>query len=61
VLNAGGELSAAQLLRCRLISMTQGALIGSRAFVEDWLAERKRHRKKAAQLSDPVGGEVHIC
>ncbi|MCC5841201.1 MAG: hypothetical protein JJT96_13875, partial [Opitutales bacterium] len=58
VLNAGGELSAAQLLRCRLRSMTQGALIGSRAFVEGWLAERKRHRKKAAQMSDPAGSEI---
>jgi putative transposase len=61
VLKAGGELSTAQLLRCRLRSMTQGALIGSRAFVEGWLAERKRRRKKAAQMSDPAGGELYLC
>ncbi|MCC5839830.1 MAG: hypothetical protein JJT96_06880, partial [Opitutales bacterium] len=33
-----GGLTRAQLLRCRLRYMTEGAVIGSRAFVEDWFA-----------------------
>ncbi|MCC5839443.1 MAG: transposase [Opitutales bacterium] len=35
---AGGGLTRGQLLRCRIRYMTEGALIGSRAFVEDWFA-----------------------
>jgi putative transposase len=35
---AGGELTRGQLLRCRIRYMTEGAVIGSRAFVEDWFA-----------------------
>ncbi|MCC5841254.1 MAG: hypothetical protein JJT96_14145, partial [Opitutales bacterium] len=34
----GGGLSRGQLLRCRIRYMTEGAVIGSRAFVEDWFA-----------------------
>jgi putative transposase len=34
----GGELTRAQLLRCRIRYLTEGAVIGSRAFVEDWFA-----------------------
>ena len=58
VLAKGGAVSAAQLLRCRLRSMTKGALIGSQAFVESWLAERARRRRKAASLSDPEGVQI---
>jgi putative transposase len=32
----GGGLSRGQLLRCRIRYLTEGAVIGSRAFVEDW-------------------------
>ncbi|MCC5842485.1 MAG: hypothetical protein JJT96_20375, partial [Opitutales bacterium] len=32
----GGALSRGQLLRCRIRYLTEGAVIGSRAFVEDW-------------------------
>ncbi|MCC5841648.1 MAG: hypothetical protein JJT96_16150, partial [Opitutales bacterium] len=35
---AGGGLSRGQLLRCRIRYLTEGAVIGSRAFVEDWFA-----------------------
>jgi putative transposase len=35
---AGGGLSRGQFLRCRIRYMTEGAVIGSRAFVEDWFA-----------------------
>ena len=34
VLNEGGELSASELLRCRVRYFTDGAVLGSRAFVE---------------------------
>ncbi|MCC5839627.1 MAG: transposase [Opitutales bacterium] len=37
VLQAGGELSRAQLLRCRLRYMTRGAVIGTKAFVSRWM------------------------
>jgi putative transposase len=57
----GGELTRAQLLRCRLRYMTEGAVIGSRAFVEDWFAgvrdsfgERRRgaHPMKGGDFAD---------
>jgi putative transposase len=35
---AGGGLSRGQLLRCRIRYLTEGAVIGSRAFVEDWFS-----------------------
>ena len=34
--SAGGGLSRGQLLRCRIRYLTEGAVIGSRTFVEDW-------------------------
>jgi putative transposase len=35
---AGGGLSRGKLLRCRIRYLTEGAVIGSRAFVEDWFS-----------------------
>jgi putative transposase len=56
---SGGQLSAAQLLRCRLRYMTQGAVIGSKAFVEEWTRKRREHadaqghkHAAAAELSE---------
>ncbi|MCC5839076.1 MAG: hypothetical protein JJT96_03045 [Opitutales bacterium] len=40
---AGGHLSAGQLLGCRLRYMTQGAVIGSKAFVEEWARKRREN------------------
>lgn len=40
-LKQGGELSPGQLLHCRLRYMTRGAIIGSKAFIERWVAENK--------------------
>jgi putative transposase len=40
VLRAGGELSKAQLLCCRLRFMTRGAVIGTKAFVDRWRGRR---------------------
>jgi putative transposase len=37
----GGRLSMAHLLRCRLRYMTQGAVIGTKAFVEEWMRKRR--------------------
>ncbi|MCC5840464.1 MAG: transposase [Opitutales bacterium] len=54
VKQSGGELGVAELLRCRLRFMTQGAIIGSKAFVEEWTLKRrggdlpKRARRPAA-------------
>jgi putative transposase len=41
VKRAGGALSMAEVLRCRLRYMTQGAIIGTRSFVEEWMRERR--------------------
>lgn len=40
VLDAGGKLSEAQLLRCRVRYFTDGLVIGSKAFVEEYFASR---------------------
>lgn len=43
VLDAGGELSEAQMLRCRIRYLTDGLVIGARAFVESnflWCRDR---------------------
>jgi putative transposase len=36
VLAAGGKLTTAQLLRCRVRHFSDGLVIGSRAFVDGW-------------------------
>lgn len=41
VLEQEGTLSMAQMLRCRLLYMTQGAIIGSKAFVEEWVHKQR--------------------
>ncbi|MCC5808548.1 MAG: hypothetical protein JJU00_19630, partial [Opitutales bacterium] len=33
----GGKLSLAELLRCRVRYLTDGAVIGCKAWMEDWL------------------------
>ncbi|MCC5839845.1 MAG: hypothetical protein JJT96_06965 [Opitutales bacterium] len=40
-LRQGGLLSRGESLFCRLRYMTRGAIIGSRAFVEEWAAQNK--------------------
>ncbi|MCC5839432.1 MAG: transposase [Opitutales bacterium] len=51
----GGRLGMAALLRCRLRYMTQGAIIGSKSFVEEWTRERRgkatTHREKAPAVA----------
>ncbi len=54
VLDEGGELSRAELLRCRLRYLTDGAVIGSKDFVDDIF---KRHRKRFG-LKRKDGGRV---
>jgi putative transposase len=49
----GGSLSTAELLRCRLGYMTRGAVIGGKAFVEEWTRERRRTAEKKA-MKDPA-------
>ena len=49
VLNKGGRLSMAEVLRCRVRYFSDGAVLGSQAFVEDWFREKKeksRHAEK---------------
>ncbi|MCC5841599.1 MAG: hypothetical protein JJT96_15905, partial [Opitutales bacterium] len=48
----GGTVGIAQLLRCRLRYMTQGAIIGTQAFVEEW--SRRRRGSAAGGDSAPV-------
>ncbi|MDD2598557.1 MAG: hypothetical protein PHO37_04960 [Kiritimatiellae bacterium] len=43
VLEAGGELSIQQLLRCRMRYLSDGVVLGSKAFVERMLAEHSHH------------------
>ena len=48
----GGRLGPAQMLRCRLRYMTQGAVIGTQNFVKEWT--RKRRRDAAELAKEPV-------
>jgi putative transposase len=52
VVKAGGELTAAQLLRCRLRYMTRGAVIGTKAFVGKW-TRRIRGKANVAESASP--------
>jgi putative transposase len=68
VVKAGGELSTAQWLRCRLRYMTQGAVIGTKAFVGKWVAKLSatlRGGEKKAHADDLEGllgdAELEIC
>jgi putative transposase len=45
VLKSGGQVPLAELLRCRVRYLTDGAVIGSKGWIEDWLRERKAARK----------------
>jgi hypothetical protein len=58
VLQSGGKLSPAQMLRCRVRVFTDGVLIGSRKFLEDFKAARPDYfgpkRKTAAR-------RIHGC
>lgn len=57
---AGGGLSKGQLLRCRIRYLTEGAIIGSRAFVEDWFAGVKYTFEKRRVGGHPMkGGDFH--
>lgn len=61
VKESGGTLSTGQMLRCRLRYMTQGAVIGTKAFVEKWMRERRGatadSRNKAPSLANSFNGE----
>ncbi|MCC5840596.1 MAG: transposase [Opitutales bacterium] len=57
VLATGGNLSTAQLLRCRLHFLTAGAVIGSRAFVENFISARKRKRGRVKECPNEFLGE----
>lgn len=59
----GGKLSLPELLRCRIRYLTEGAVLGSRAFVDRHAAEyRAKHgltgRIKRHDLPDPGWGEI---
>ncbi|MCC5839863.1 MAG: hypothetical protein JJT96_07055, partial [Opitutales bacterium] len=53
---AGGGLSTGQLLRCRIRYLTEGAVIGSRAFVEDWFSGLKGAFGKRETGACPMKG-----
>jgi putative transposase len=50
----GGRVGRAALLRCRLRYMTQGAIIGTKAFVEEWTRERRGHATKQREKAPTV-------
>jgi putative transposase len=45
----GGALGEAQMFSCRLRYMTQGAIIGTKEFVENWMRARGGRSKKGVQ------------
>ena len=57
VLEKGGQLSLAQLLRCRVRYFSDGVALGSRAYVDD-LFERHRDQFSAKRKTGarPMGG-----
>jgi REP element-mobilizing transposase RayT len=62
VLAAGGKLSVAQLLRCRVRHFSDGLVIGSRAFVNGWFegaresfGERRKTGARKVRGSDAEG------
>ena len=53
----GGKLSLAQLLRCRVRYLTDGAVIGGKAWMEDWLrANRETYGKRKTPPRAMRGG-----
>jgi putative transposase len=46
-----GKLSLPQLLRCRLRYMTHGAIIGTKAFVEEWMRAREGNTPRQGSKS----------
>ncbi|MDR1191712.1 MAG: transposase [Verrucomicrobiales bacterium] len=61
VLRDGGALSAAELLRCRLRYFTDGAVLGSKAFVSEQLERYRQHtgrRKYILPRPLPLTGEL---
>jgi putative transposase len=63
VVKAGGRLTQAELLRCRLRYMTRGAVIGTQAFVEKWLSGRKKRSANTvhAQTDADVLADDGLC
>ncbi len=55
---AGGKLSLAQLLRCRVRYLTDGAVIGGKAWMEDWLRANKETYGKRKTPPRPMRGGV---
>ncbi|MCC5839912.1 MAG: transposase [Opitutales bacterium] len=53
VLAAGGRIHPGDLLRCRLRYMTTGAIIGTRAFVEGWIARRREKMGRGTKRARP--------
>lgn len=57
VKESGGTLSTGQMLRCRLRYMTQGAIIGTKVFVEKWMrARRGETDANRAMAPSPASG-----
>jgi putative transposase len=54
--SAGGGLSRGQLLRCRIRYLTEGAVIGSRSFVEDWFSGMRESFGKRETGARPMKG-----
>jgi putative transposase len=60
VVEAGGSLSVAEKLRCRLRFMTEGVAIGTEAFAQEWLLSGKKaasKRKKTAAVAHGFDAE----
>jgi putative transposase len=57
VLEAGGKVARGEALQCRVRYFTDGAVLGSAAFVEGWLKTRgPDRRRKGAPTPQPLEG-----
>ena len=54
----GGKLSLAQLLRCRVRYLTDGAVIGGKAWMETWLRANAETYGKRKTPPRPMRGGV---
>ena len=58
VWNAGGKLSLAQLLRCRVRYLSDGLAVGSKSFVENLLRAVRRQSDPTSEVRSPHAAKL---
>ncbi len=66
VMDAGGKLTRPQLLRCRLRYFTDGLVIGSKAFIENFFEEKReffseKRKEGSRRMRGGDWGELRSC